>query len=75
LGIKVDDNYEVEVKKPVIKITVGQRDMTLPVLVVPGMHKDVIAIAVGYGRSEKIRQGCSQCRKECICLGWLQQYI
>lgn len=53
LGIKVDDNYEVEVKKPVIKITVGQRDMTLPVLVVPGMHKDVIAIAVGYGRSEK----------------------
>jgi Fe-S-cluster-containing dehydrogenase component len=27
--------------------------MTLPVLVVPGMHKDVIAIAVGYGRSEK----------------------
>ena len=27
--------------------------MSLPVLVIPGMHKDVIAVAVGYGRSEK----------------------
>ena len=53
LGIQVDDNYEVEVKKPVVKITVGKHELTLPVLVVPGMHKDVIAIAVGYGRSEK----------------------
>ena len=53
LGIVVDDNYEVEIKKPVVKITMGQKEIMLPVLVVPGMHKDVIAIALGYGRSEK----------------------
>jgi len=53
LGIKVDDNYEVEVAKPVIKLKVGQMEMTLPVLVIPGMHKDVVAVALGYGRSEK----------------------
>jgi molybdopterin-containing oxidoreductase family iron-sulfur binding subunit len=54
LGIVVDDNYEVELSKPVIKLKVGNKEMSLPVLVIPGMHKDVIAVAVGYGRSEKI---------------------
>ena len=54
LGIVVDDNYEVEVDKPVINITVGKNTMSLPVLVIPGMHKDVIGVALGYGRSEKI---------------------
>jgi molybdopterin-containing oxidoreductase family iron-sulfur binding subunit len=54
LGIVVDDNYEVEVSKPVINITVGKINMSLPVLVIPGMHKDVIGLALGYGRSEKI---------------------
>jgi uncharacterized membrane protein len=39
LGIVVDDNYEVEVTKPVIKVKVGQTEMSLPVLVIPGMHK------------------------------------
>jgi molybdopterin-containing oxidoreductase family iron-sulfur binding subunit len=54
LGIVVDDNYEVELSKPVIKLKVGNKEMSLPVLVIPGMHKDVIAVAVGYGRSEKV---------------------
>ncbi len=53
LGIAVDDNYEVEVAKPVIKIKVSGATLTLPVLVIPGMHKNVIALALGYGRSEK----------------------
>jgi molybdopterin-containing oxidoreductase family iron-sulfur binding subunit len=53
LGIKVDDNYEVEVYKPVISIKAGGRELTLPVLVIPGMHPNVIAVALGYGRSEK----------------------
>ena len=30
LGIVVDDNYEVELDKPVIKLKVGQKEMTLP---------------------------------------------
>jgi molybdopterin-containing oxidoreductase family iron-sulfur binding subunit len=53
LGIVVDDNYEVEVAKPVIKINASGKEFTLPVLVIPGMHKNVIALALGYGRSEK----------------------
>ena len=53
LGIAVDDTYEVEVAKPVIKIKVGTKEMSLPLLVIPGLHPNVIAIAVGYGRSEK----------------------
>jgi MoCo/4Fe-4S cofactor protein with predicted Tat translocation signal len=53
LGIAVDDTYEVEVAKPVIKIKAGGKEMTLPVLVIPGLHPNVIAVAVGYGRSEK----------------------
>jgi molybdopterin-containing oxidoreductase family iron-sulfur binding subunit len=53
LGIEVGDTYEVEVAKPVIKIKVGTKELTLPVLVIPGLHPNVIAVAVGYGRSEK----------------------
>lgn len=50
LGIAVDDTYEVEVKKPVIKVKVSGKELTLPILVIPGMHPDVMAVAVGYGR-------------------------
>ncbi len=53
LGIKLDDNYEVEVTKPVIKIKANGKEMSLPVLAIPGMHPNVMAVAVGYGRSEK----------------------
>jgi len=52
LGIVIDDNYEVEVDKPVIKIKIGAIEYSLPVLVIPGLHKNVIAVALGYGRSE-----------------------
>ncbi len=54
LDIPVDDNYEVEMHKPVLKLTVaGKEPVILPVLVVPGMQANTIAVAVGYGRSEK----------------------
>ena len=55
LGIAVDDTYEVEVKKPVIKIKAGAKEITIPILVIPGMHPDVIAIAVGYGRGGELK--------------------
>jgi molybdopterin-containing oxidoreductase family iron-sulfur binding subunit len=54
LGIKLDDNYEVEVFKPVIKIKAGKTEMSLPILAIPGMQPNTIAIAVGYGRHEKV---------------------
>ena len=60
LGIVLDDNYEVEVTKPVITLKAGNREMKVPVLVIPGMHPNVIALAVGYGRSEKVGRAASK---------------
>lgn len=51
LGIVLDDNYEVHPEKPVISIKVGNKTIELPVLVVPGMNANTIAVAVGYGRN------------------------
>ncbi|MGH2564859.1 MAG: 4Fe-4S dicluster domain-containing protein, partial [Ginsengibacter sp.] len=44
------DKYEVHVQKPVIKITTNGKSMEIPILIIPGIHPAVIAIAVGYGR-------------------------
>lgn len=54
LGIKLDVNYEYFPEKPVIKISAGKTEMELPVLVIPGMNANTIAVAVGYGRNEKL---------------------
>lgn len=54
LDIKVDDNYEVNPEKPLVKFTINKKDIELPVMVVPGMHPDTIALAVGYGRSKGV---------------------
>jgi MoCo/4Fe-4S cofactor protein with predicted Tat translocation signal len=48
------DAYEVHPAKQVAKITVGNKSIDLPVLIIPGTQADTIAIAVGYGRSEKL---------------------
>jgi Fe-S-cluster-containing dehydrogenase component len=56
------DAYEINPEKPVVKVTANGKSVELPVLIIPGIHKDVIAIAVGYGRgtegatSEKISE-------------------
>ncbi|HEY4876290.1 MAG TPA: 4Fe-4S dicluster domain-containing protein, partial [Puia sp.] len=44
------DKYEVYPEKRVVNIKAGGKELKLPVLVFPGIHNDVIAIAVGYGR-------------------------
>jgi len=54
LGIKVDMDYEYYPEKPVIEITVGKNKVELPVLVIPGMNADTIAVAVGYGRADTL---------------------
>lgn len=43
-------DYEVHPEKPVIKVTVNGKSVELPVIVLPGMNKNTIALAVGYGR-------------------------
>lgn len=50
LGIELDDNYEVHPEKPVVAFKAGNKTIELPVLVVPGMNANTVAIAVGYGR-------------------------
>lgn len=45
---------EVVSAKRVVKVTVNGQSIELPIVVVPGMHNDVVAMAVGYGRSEKV---------------------
>ncbi|MBS1620017.1 MAG: TAT-variant-translocated molybdopterin oxidoreductase [Bacteroidetes bacterium] len=54
LGIKLDNNYEYYPEKPVVKLTAGKTEVELPVLVIPGMNSNTIAVAVGYGRTEKL---------------------
>ncbi len=44
------DKYEVEPEKPVVKVTVNGKSVSLPVLIIPGIHPNVIALALGYGR-------------------------
>jgi molybdopterin-containing oxidoreductase family iron-sulfur binding subunit len=49
------DEYDVHMEKPVLEIKVGNQDaIRLPMIIVPGMEANTIAIAVGYGRSAKI---------------------
>lgn len=50
------DAYEVHPEKPVVKVTVGKNSLELPVLVIPGVQKNTIAIAVGYGRESSNKE-------------------
>jgi MoCo/4Fe-4S cofactor protein with predicted Tat translocation signal len=55
LGINYkDSDYEYYMDKPVIELTANGRKIELPIFVIPGMHPDTIAVAVGYGRGEKL---------------------
>ena len=44
------DKYEVNVNKPLIKVTSNGKTITVPILIIPGIHPNAIAIALGYGR-------------------------
>jgi MoCo/4Fe-4S cofactor protein with predicted Tat translocation signal len=48
------NNYEYYPEKPVIKLSIGQKEVELPVLVIPGMNENTIAVALGYGRNEGV---------------------
>lgn len=45
---------EVVRERRVVKVKVGNKEIALPVVVVPGMHNDVVAVAVGYGRDAQV---------------------
>jgi MoCo/4Fe-4S cofactor protein with predicted Tat translocation signal len=47
------DAYEVNPDKPVVKVTANGSTLELPVLLLPGVQKNTVAIALGYGRQSK----------------------
>ncbi len=50
------DKYEVNIHKPVIKITSNGKSIEIPILIMPGIHPQVIAMAVGYGRQSSNKE-------------------
>src|SRR3989339_334523 len=73
LGIDISnggqaDAYEVNPPKKVVKITVGQKSIELPALIVPGTHPETVGIAVGYGRSEKVGKSAAGVGKNAFAL-------
>lgn len=53
LGIDYQStDYEYYPQKPIIKLTANNKEISIPAVVVPGMHPDTIAVALGYGRNE-----------------------
>ena len=55
LNIDFDSvDYEYYPSKPVISIKAGNKELKLPVLVIPGMNENTIAVAVGYGRTKTL---------------------
>lgn len=51
---QLGDDYEINAEKKVLKIKANGKEITLPLLIVPGMHPEVIAVAVGYGRGKNV---------------------
>ena len=54
MGAEHTDLNEVDAHKKVFKMKANGAELLLPVLVLPGMHDDVVAVAVGYGRDKGV---------------------
>jgi MoCo/4Fe-4S cofactor protein with predicted Tat translocation signal len=63
LDAELTTQTQVAKKKRVVKVTANGQSMMLPVIVVPGMHNDVVAVALGYGRSEKVGRAAANTGK------------
>ena len=48
------DEYDVHMEKPVLKLKAGNKEISLPIIIVPGMEANTVAMAVGFGRSVKV---------------------
>jgi len=53
-GAEHTDLNEVQRDKKVFNLKANGVELSLPVLVLPGMHDEVIAVAVGYGRHKMV---------------------
>ncbi|MCD6062923.1 MAG: 4Fe-4S dicluster protein [Flavipsychrobacter sp.] len=63
LGEELTSITEVVNAKRLLKVKANNVEMELPMVVVPGMHNDVVAIAVGYGRNEKVGRAAANTGK------------
>ena len=54
------DRYEVEPEKPTVKIKANGKEIELPVLIIPGLHSNVVAVALGYGRQSADKDKTSE---------------
>jgi MoCo/4Fe-4S cofactor protein with predicted Tat translocation signal len=52
VGATITRFNEVHYDRPVAKVTIDGKDILLPILVLPGIHPEVVAVALGYGRSK-----------------------
>jgi len=58
------NDYEYFPEKPVVTITIpGKPAFDLPVLIIPGMDPNTIAIAVGYGRTKELGKAAGEVGK------------
>ncbi|MCH5715969.1 4Fe-4S dicluster domain-containing protein [Niabella hibiscisoli] len=55
--LKIDyksNDYEYYPQKPIIAVKVKGKELKLPIIVVPGMDNNTIAVALGYGRTPSL---------------------
>jgi molybdopterin-containing oxidoreductase family iron-sulfur binding subunit len=63
LGEELTSITEVVNAKRVLKVKANGYEVELPMVVIPGMHNDVVAIAVGYGRDSQVGRAAANTGK------------
>ncbi|XZF13403.1 TAT-variant-translocated molybdopterin oxidoreductase [Chitinophagaceae bacterium MMS25-I14] len=63
LGAELTGINEVDAQKHTVKISANGQDLVLPIVVVPGIHNDVVAVALGYGRDAKVGRAAANTGK------------
>ncbi len=63
LDAELTGQNEIVAAKKVIRVKSGNYELLLPVVVVPGMHNDVVAISLGYGRDAKVGRAAANTGK------------
>ncbi len=64
LGEPFDSINQVVTAKRVLTVKTDGYEVSLPMVVVPGMHNDVVAIALGYGRDAKVGRAAAHTGKK-----------
>ncbi|HET7116175.1 MAG TPA: TAT-variant-translocated molybdopterin oxidoreductase, partial [Hanamia sp.] len=54
------DKYEMHPEKPVAALKANGKTIELPVMIIPGTHPNVIAVALGYGRESNDKSKTSE---------------